>query len=161
MIPLHVVPIALLLIGAALAAWGVLRYRRLGRRHAEATSRWIKGSATVIEARVLERERTDSNDHSYVSYEPRLRYSYAVSGVTHEGQQVALCGAPTFNSEGPASEWLSRHQEGTAIDVWYDPAQPSESAPLLDRPSLLGATVTVIAGLVLAGLAGMMLGAPL
>ena len=159
--PLHFVAIALLLIGAALAAWGVLHYRRLGRRHAEATSRWVKGCATVVEARVLERERTDSNDNSYVSYEPRLRYSYAVGGVTHEGQRVALCGAPNFSSEGPASEWLSRHQEGTAIDLWYDPDQPGESAPLLDRPSLFGAIVTVIAGLVLVGLGAMMLSAPL
>jgi hypothetical protein len=159
--PLHLVALGLLPGGVALAWWGVRNYRRLGRRHADAAARWVKGRATVIEARLLERERTDSNDNSFTYYEPRLRYSYAVDGVAHEGQRVALCGASHFNSQGPAEEWLERHSEGAEIDLWYDPSQPSDSAPVLDRPSLFGAIVTVIAGLMLVGLGGLIFSAPL
>ncbi|WP_225421612.1 DUF3592 domain-containing protein [Sphingomonas parva] len=158
---LHLVAIALLLVGAALGTWGVRNYRRLDRRYADATARWVKGSATVVEARILERERTDSNDNSYTYYEPRLRYHYAVEGVAHEGQRVALCGVPHFNSPGPAEDWLGRHGAGAQIDLWYDPAQPGDSAPVLDRPSLFAALITVVAGVFMIGVGAMMLAAPL
>jgi hypothetical protein len=158
---LHLAAVVLLLGGVALACWGVRNHRRLDRRYADAKGRWVKGSATVVEARILERERTDSNDNSYTYYEPRLRYSYAVDGVAHEGQRVALCGVPHFNSPGSADDWLARHGAGALIDLWYDPSQPSDSAPVLDRPSLFGAIVTVAAGLVLVGLGVMIFGVPL
>jgi len=139
----------------------VRNYRRLGRRYADAKVRWVKGGATVLEARLLERERSDSSGNSYTYYEPRLRYSYAAGGVALEGQSVALCGTPHFNSAGPADDWLRRHAAGAPIDLWYDPAQPSDSAPLLNRPSLFTAMVTVLAGLILLGLGVMIFAAPI
>jgi hypothetical protein len=157
---LYVVAFGLLAGGGALAWWGIHHYRRLGRRFADASARWVKSQATVVEAGILERERTDSNDNSYTSYEPRLLYRYAVAGVALEGQSVALCGTPLFNSPAPAEAWLERHGTGAAIDLWYDPAQPSDSAPLLDRPSLFGAIVTVAVGLILVGIGAMMLTVP-
>jgi hypothetical protein len=155
---LHYLAIALALVGLPLAWWGVRNYRRQGERHADAIARWVKGAGTVIESRIIERERTSSsNDASYTSYEPRLHYRYAVEGIDLEGTRVALCGSPSFNSQDRADEWLRAHPPGTAIDLWYDPANPADSAPTLDKPSLLSAIVTVFAGLFLVAMAGMVL----
>ena len=158
---LHLVAGGLVLVGIPLALWGVHNYRRQGARYADANARCFKGSATVVEARVLERERTGNDNSSYTYYEPRLHYRYAVDGADLEGNRVALCGASHFSSPARAEAWRQTHLPGAIIDLWYDPARPSDSAPVLDRPSLFGAIVTVIAGLALAAMSVAIIGSGL
>lgn len=157
MTTLYLVAIAIGLVGAAVAWWGWRNYKKQGVQHADATARWQRTQATVVDARIVERERSDSNDNDYTVYEPRLRYSYTAAGGTHESERINLCATASYNDLDEASKWLTAHAPGTKIDIWYDPAKPDDSACALDKPSLFGAIMTVVVGLGLVGMAVWML----
>jgi hypothetical protein len=157
MTTLYLVAIAILLVGAGIAWWGWGNYKRQGAQHADASARWQKTQGTVVDARIIERERSDSNDNDYTVYEPRLRYSYVAGGGTHESERIALCSAPSYSDVDEAGRWLTAHAPGSKIDIWYDPAKPAESACTLDKPSLFGAIMTALVGVGLAGMGVWML----
>ena len=145
--------LALALIGAPLAWYGIHRYRSQGALYARASGTWIKTVATVTESRLIERESTDRDGDSTTWHEPLLHYRYLVGDRAFEGRRAALCSTPRFWQPAPAEAWLSAHSEGAEIGIWYDPEHPGESAPLLDKPSVLSAAAMVFvgAGFVMAG----------
>ena len=144
--------IAMLLVGVGLSAWGVRHYRRNGQQYTDASTRWHKTQGTVLDARMVERERTDSNDNSYTVYDPRLRYSYAIGGEVCEGERINLCNPLSFSDPARAEQWLAAHAPGASVEIWYDPTQPVRCARTLDKPNLFGAIVTVALGLGVAAL---------
>lgn len=158
---LHLLAAALIVVGLLLGIWGGRHYRHHGARHADARARWIRTTATVLDSRIVERERTDSNDNSYTVYEPRIRYGYTVDGQDLESEQLALCPPLSFASARQAEAWLSMHDVGSRIDMWYDPAQPLDSACALNKPSLLAAIATVLVGCGLVAAGSLALSAPL
>lgn len=134
-------------VGALLAWYGIHNHRRLGARYALASASWQKTSAEVVDARLVDHEETNSEGYDTTWYEPRLLYRYAVDGADFEGQRTALGAALRFSVFEPAQKWLLAHAPGTVIDLWYDPAEPADSTPSLDRPSLWSAIVTTGMGL--------------
>lgn len=138
--------LVLALVGAPLAWFGIQQYRKQGARYAKATATWVKALATVIDARLVDRESSNSDGDSNTWYEPRLHYRYAVGGAEFEGDRTALCATPQFSLFDTAQKWLLAHSPGKEIDLWYDPANPSDSAPVLDKPSLFRAIVMVVVG---------------
>jgi hypothetical protein len=146
--------LGLALVGIFVSVWGVRHYRRQGAQYSEASARWRKTGATILDSRIVERERSDSNDNSYTVYEPRLRYGYTASSRKHEGERIALCSTLNFSDPARAEQWLTTHAPGTSIEIWYDPARPQDCALVLDKPSLLTAGVSVVVGLGLALLGG-------
>lgn len=138
--------LGLALVGGALAWYGVHSYRKQGRRYASAKSSWAKTAATVIDARLVDRETSDRDGDSSLCYEPRLHYRYSVAGAEFEGNRTALCVTPLFSLFETAQQWLLAHSPGKEIDLWYDPERPDDSAPLLDQPSLFRATMMVVVG---------------
>ncbi|ODP38840.1 DUF3592 domain-containing protein [Sphingomonas turrisvirgatae] len=151
------VSLGLILLGIPIAWFGIHRYRKQGRRFASARAHWKRTDAEVIDAQLVDRESTDSDGDSTTWYEPKLRYRYAVAGQVFEGDRTALCTALRFSLFPPAQQWLLAHPPGTVIDLWYDPAQPQDSAPLLDKPSLFAAAALVIVGGGFAGLGAALL----
>lgn len=146
MTTLIIMSIAMLLVGVGVATWGARHYRRNGQQYADASARWHKTQGTVLDSRILERERTDSNDNSYTVYEPRLRYSYAIGADAQEGERINLCNPLSFSDPARAEQWLTAHAPGSSVEIWYDPSQPATSACTLDKPNLFGAIITVAAG---------------
>ncbi len=144
--------IAMLLVGVGVATWGVRHHRRNGLQYADASTRWHKTQGTVLDARIVERERTDSNDNSYTGYDPRLRYRYAIGADVREGERINLCNPLSFSDPERAERWLAAHAPGAPIEIWYDPTQPANCACTLDKPNLFGAIVTVAVGLGVAAL---------
>lgn len=138
--------IVLVVIGVPLAWYGVHRHRKQGERHSRASSSWTKTRATVVDARLVDRESTDSDGDSTTWYEPQLRYRYQAGARELEGQRAALCNTPKFWAFDAAQKWLLAHSPGTEIDLWYDPQNPEDSAPLLDKPSLFSAIIMVAVG---------------
>ena len=138
--------LGLALVGAPLAWYGIHSYRKQGMRYASALSGWTKTAATVIDARLVDREIRDREGDSSLCYEPRLHYRYSVGGAEFDGKRTALCAAPLFTLLETAQQWLLAHSPGKEIDLWYDPAHPEDSTPLLDRPSLFRAIATVVVG---------------
>lgn len=133
---------ALAAVGGLLAWYGIHTYRRLTSLYAVAANSWQKTSATVIDARLVDHEETNSEGYDTTWYEPRLLYSYAVEGAEFEGQQTALGTALRFSVFEPAQKWLLAHAPGTVIDLWYDPSSPSNSTPRIDKTGVGGAIMT-------------------
>lgn len=150
--------ITLALVGIAIGGWGLQSFRAQSARYTDARARWTKASATVLDSRILEREQSNSDGHDYTYYEPRLRYRYSVGGTAYEGNRLTL-GAPlTFSLADRAEEWLREHAPATAIELFYDPAQPQDSSCTLDKPSLFGAIIRIAVGTGLALIGGMVIG---
>lgn len=135
-----------ILIGIPLASYGIHRRRKQGAAYADASVRWVHTRATVIDARLIERESSDSDGDTSSCYEPHLRYRYCVGDRTLDGQRAALCNTPRFWMPDAAEKWLLAHAPGAEIDLWYDPDRPEDSAALLDKPGLAGAAATVGVG---------------
>ncbi|RYD90180.1 MAG: DUF3592 domain-containing protein [Sphingomonadales bacterium] len=138
--------LGLALVGAPLAWYGVHSYRKQGERYAGALSGWAKTAATVIDARLVDREIRDREGDSSLCYEPRLHYRYSVAGAELDGKNTALCVPPLFTLFETAQQWLLAHSPGREIDLWYDPAHPEDSTPLLDKPSLFRAMAMLAVG---------------
>lgn len=85
-------------------------------------------------------------------YRVVIRYGFEARGRTWESEQVAV-GAPAPAETGDAEEArraVARRPAGSAVDVWYDPADPRRS--VLERATpgvqVVGA---VVLGLALVG----------
>lgn len=149
--------LGLALVGAPLAWYGIHSHRKQSARYGKATSTWAKTRAMVIDARLVDRETTDSDGDSCTWYEPRLQYRYSVAGAELDGNRTALCVTPQFPLFETAQQWLLAHSPGKEIDLWYDPARPEDSTPSLDRPSLFRAITMVIVGIGFLAFAGAMM----
>ena len=141
------VAIGFALIGIPLAWYGIHSYRKNGARYARANASWVKTKATVLDARLEERESTDSDGDSTTWYDPKLHYRFVVGERAFEGTKTALCTPLTFWLEDLAQKWLGENAPGNGIDIWYDPEHPEDNAPLLDKPSLFSASITVFVGM--------------
>jgi hypothetical protein len=127
--------------------YGIHSYRKLTALYALASSSWLKTSATVVDAQLVDHEEENSEGYDTTWYEPRLVYSYAVAGDQFEGQRTALGTALKFSVFASAQKWLLAHAPGSTIDLWYDPARPSESTPMIDKSGHGGAIVTTGMGM--------------
>lgn len=147
--------------GVLLAWYGLNAHRRHGGRYATALASWARTEAVVTDARLIDHEHTDSDGDSVTWYEGRLRYRYSAGGAEHEGTRAALSARRTFHAFAPAQRWLVDHSPGTTIEAWFDPENPADSAPYLDKPSVLKTGVTVFAGatFVVVALAMLLIGA--
>jgi hypothetical protein len=157
---IQLIAAGLIVLGVLLAWFGIHQQRKHSARYAAASTNWVRTSATVTQSSIVDHEDSRSDGDSSTWHEGRLRYRYTANGVEHEGTKAALCAVRAFSSLPHAQKWLLAHPPGAEIDAWYDPANPSDSAPFLDKPSLVrtGATVLVGLGFAAAGIAMLVFG---
>jgi hypothetical protein len=129
----------LLIIGIALTVFGIIFYRRGSARYA-AAARWIETQATII-ASTFGEHRQLSSDVSTSSYRAEATYRYQAAGAEREGHRVWLCARTDWNSDKPARVWLAANPAGATVPVWYDPANPTDSALERNKPSLATAII--------------------
>lgn len=78
-----------------------------------------------------------------------MRYSYSVNGVPHSGQSHMTIGR-TMGEDVRKQAFLDTYPVGKALEVHYDPADPSRS--MIEAESESGAFLTLIGvGLALVG----------
>lgn len=100
---------------------------RMSRRAAD----WPLVRGTVIRSAIERVEKHDSG-HTTVQHTPVVEYGYRVSDVDYVSGQIKL-GVTLSGSESYAAGVAARYPEGSAIDVHYDPANPSNAA--LENPT--------------------------
>jgi len=61
-----------------------------------------------------------------------MRYRYVVDGRTYRGERVYLGETVEWYDEEYVEAFLAAHPDGSVIDVHYDPADPRDSALLLE-----------------------------
>ncbi len=152
-------PEVALLLGLGIAAFGLFVLGRLLRdwRGADRTRRFV---ATHGRLRGVHRgtTRTATTRGSvaapHVAFQLRVRYSYEVAGQEHVGTRYGY-GRIGRKEWLAARALLDARQEGSAIEVWYDPNRPADAVVvrgLLGRPwrelSLGGGAVAIGVALV-------------
>jgi hypothetical protein len=134
----------LLLIGLALAVFGVVYYRRGSARFAAAKS-WVQTQGTIISSAITTHTQM-TNDMVSTSYRAQAAYRYRAAGAEREGSRVFLCARTDWNSEKQAQTWLAANPVGATVPVWFDPGNPTDSALTLNKPSLVAAIVLTTVG---------------
>ena len=120
--------------------------------------RWPHAEGTVTrswtETVTREVNPGDSSGPTTTRINVRVNYRYVVGGTAHSGDRVTFF--PSTMSHGFAQlarEHCDRYSAGTALDVRYDPRNPSDAVieTRIPRPSCLAvglAAVFLMAGLV-------------
>ncbi len=141
-----------LLLGGGMIAFGLIFHLRGNARFAAAKG-WLPVDALIKLARV-DRHEQYANNMTTHSYRPVAQYSYQAGGAEREGTRVFLVARSDWNSRNQAQAWLDAYPQGAIGRAWYDPANPADSALILNKPSLWMAIVLVGTGvfLLLAGL---------
>ena len=109
--------------GVAIIVFFLRRSRRADSLN-QASQSWSSTAGTVIKSRA----EVSSGEHSTVT--PRVIYQYSVGGVTYEGNQIRAGDSlmPRGGTSTQAYATIDRYPEGAPVTVYYNPANPSESA---------------------------------
>lgn len=94
--------------------------------------RWPRAPGVVLSSS-LDHDR--AADAETQSFQPIIRYSYTVDGVTRKGRRLTPGGAES-GGEGWAREMLARYPVGSATSVYYNPANPDEAVLEASPPPL-------------------------
>lgn len=141
-----------LLLGGGMVVFGFIFHRRGNARFA-AAGRWMRTDGLVKMARV-DTHNYMANGTMQTSYRAQALYTYQAGGTQREGTRVFLVARSDWTTRSPGEAWLATCPAGATVPVWYDPANPADSAMILNKPSLVMAIVLCGVGafLLLAGL---------
>jgi hypothetical protein len=109
-----------------LVGFGIFMYRRSqqGKVAKDAAQSWPGVMGTILSSSVQSR-RTGNSMSTY----PVVVYQYQVNGQTYQGQTIKA-GEQFFNVRiiGEAQATADRYPVGAQVMVYYNPANPQESA---------------------------------
>lgn len=124
---------------------GVSKYREVNRAR-----NWVATTGTVTESKVRSKRQRSSDGDSFESM-PLVVYEYYVDGEKYRGNKINF--AEKITGEEVAAT-LNKYPEGKIVQVYYNPARPSEAVLEHELPSaifkILGIIILVILGLGLA-----------
>jgi hypothetical protein len=146
------------LVGGVIASIGVM----IGEARMNATETWPSVAGRIV---VSEVSTATVRTGPVRRVEPiaKIHFAYSVNGRSYQGEGLRVAPMLHTEAEGTPTELVSRYPVGKAVEVYYDPANPSDSL-LIPRAaakarqfirslSLVGGTVAFI-GLLMAGVGG-------
>ena len=108
---------------------GLLIFGFVQRKKAKLTETWPIASGAIVSAKLDQHTRTERRDgHNYTStsYNPVVEYTYQIGLQTYQGNRI-FPGATMSYDLGTAQGIVNRYQPGMAINVHYDPADPTRA----------------------------------
>ncbi len=133
------------LIAAFAAAMGLIFLNDF-RNALTAQRTWTPAAGRVTENKVVRYHSRRST-----SYSTYINYSYAADGVIYAAGPLEINKAKLYFSEGSAEEDLQENfPQGKSLDVYYNPAKPSQSS--LGLPGASGLAAPIVFLLLAAGL---------
>ncbi len=123
------------------------------RRTSKQAASWPSVRGKIVTSKVEQfQERVDGR--LVTSYRPAVEYSYVAGGRELHGNQIKLL-VQVSGSEAAAAQTVAKYPAGSAVDVHYDPADPTQAA--LENPT--GATwIIAVLALAMFALAAWQLG---
>jgi len=116
-----VIPAVFVVLGIFLIWLGV-RSRKL----ANASKAWPSTPGRIATSLVREYESTDNDQvNTRVTYTAEVEYDYLVEGEVLRGNRVQFGLGGSSNSKA-IREIVNRYPVGAEVDVYYDPAKPSQ-----------------------------------
>ncbi len=122
--------VALLAGATALVGWFVWRDWKAAR----ASRAWPTASGTILSGELTTQAERDSEEGTTVHYVPRVRYVYEVDGRRYESDRIRF--GNIKESEKKARAILDRYAPDSAVQVYYDPADPNRAT--LETKASLG-----------------------
>ena len=121
---IHFICAVFAVVGVALLVAGLRDVWRAAR-----SRRWPTAPGKVISAEELQRERKlpeEAGGGSRIHYEAHVHYEYTVGRILI-GSTVLSMGPSESSSEARAQAILARYPPGKALQVSYNPQDPTES----------------------------------
>lgn len=117
------------------------------QRHARQARKWPAVKGTVVTSG-LEKFRAASADgrRGAMMFKAKIGYTYRFNGVDYTGTVASLGGQVASTSDGAVRRWARRYEDGQAVDVYVNPANPSESV-LEPRARGIWVVWIIVAGL--------------
>lgn len=122
------------------------------RRNSKKAATWPSVRGSIVSSGIESyQKREDGRTTTY--YTAAVEYAYQVHGIDYRSRQINL-GMTTAGSQSGAEKVAARYPQGTAVDVHYEPDNPSNAA--LENPTgytwlLLGVALFCFAVAALAG----------
>ncbi len=92
-------------------------------RRATASTRWPATDGRVLSAGVWSHYGT----HHTMTFEPKVVYEYQSGGQPYQGERVSFGLTAGTSSPDWAAGIAAKYPEGSSVQVFYDPARPSEA----------------------------------
>jgi hypothetical protein len=104
------------MVAAVWYAWLVWR--------ASQSDQWPHAHGNVVNATIEPVVSADLSENA--GYDPRVMYAYEVAGKTYQGSRLRF--GPGFLRTQMTAEWKTLdYRPGRTIEVYYNPARPSDS----------------------------------
>lgn len=123
-------------IGAVIMA-GTLWYFIYASQRAWAAESWPVAEGRVAANRVEQRQSTDDDGDHVTHFDPIVVFEYPVDGRTYRSERLFLNEHDLYDSDRDARAFLYQYQPGTELEVYYNPADPSDAAVIIEGPSWL------------------------
>jgi hypothetical protein len=101
------------------------------RRYSKQAAKWPSVRGRIV-ASAVESFQERSDGRTTTSYRPAVEYAYQAHGREYHGTQIKL-GLTVSGSRSYAEKVVAKYRVGAAVDVHYDPANPSTAA--LENPT--------------------------
>ncbi|MEA3012705.1 MAG: hypothetical protein QOD42_1250 [Sphingomonadales bacterium] len=140
--------IVLTVLGVVLAGAAAILF--VGdRQRSAAAAQWpsVEGRITASAIDVQQRSGRRSRDR----YVPRLRYDYRVAGRSFSNDRIWLSETRNWKTRAGAEEAIAAFPAGAAVPVFYDPANPADSA-LIVKGVVWPFVIMFLAGILVIGL---------
>ena len=124
-----------------------LRLSRLARETRSFTRTEGRVSAAYVE------EIPGPSEEGGPRFRPVIRYGFEARGRTYDSDQISIDATPAGAASPDAQEarrWVERFPAGSAVDVWFDPADPTRSI-LVRGVASAPVIVAVVVGIALVG----------
>lgn len=122
------------------------------RRNSKKAASWPSVRGTIVSSGIESYQKRE-NGRTTTYYTAAVEYAYQVHGIDYRSRQINL-GVTTTGSQSGAEKVAGRYPQGAAVDVHYEPDNPSNAA--LENPTgytwlLLGVALFCFAVAALAG----------
>ncbi|MBC2776586.1 DUF3592 domain-containing protein [Parasphingopyxis marina] len=132
-------------LGLALIA-GSIAYFAWGSQRASAASDWPSADGRILSSYIEEQESRDEDNEVIITFYPRVTYRYFVAGNGFSSDAIRLIADQGYADSYDAEDFLSDYPEGAAVEVFYDPENPGDSALVLESPPWWIFAVTLMGG---------------
>jgi ribosomal protein L21E len=98
------------------------------QRHARQARHWPTVKGTIATSG-LERFRSAPEDsrRGQIMFKAKISYTYSFNGTGYTGTVASISGEVSSTSDGAVQRWVKRYRDGQTVDVYVNPANPSES----------------------------------
>jgi hypothetical protein len=142
--------IVLIVLGVCLAGAATILFISDRQRSAAAAS-WPSVEGRITASAVETRERAGRRNRDRDRYLPTVRYDYRVGGRGFSNGRIWLTETKSWKSRAGAEEAIAAFPAGAAVPVFYDPANPADSA-LIVKGVVWPFVIMFLAGMLLIGL---------